>query len=119
MENKSVKLKSGKITTISVPKTLKERIDELKDDEETYAEFLYDLTREDVISEVDRLRRSGESRGEVIKNACRGNPRSKEELDTLREVAASSGAEVTGKGESVLSLSPEEEQAIRESLENG
>lgn len=119
MSDELTKLRRGEYTTITVPKPLKERISELKEDEESFAEFLYDLIREDVISEVDKLRRPGKSRGDVIREACCGNPRSPEELDALREVAVSRGAEVVGDGKSIVSLSTPEKEAIREELEDG
>lgn len=60
------KLKRNEVTTLSIPKALKERIDEVKPRDQTYAEFLADLVQPEVTDSLEELRRESETFGDVI-----------------------------------------------------
>lgn len=78
-----MKLKSGNVTTISVPKELKRKLDGLKGDR-TYTEFLEGLLQvlsPEVIEELDLLRRPGEGYGDVILGILRAKRRDPGELE--------------------------------------
>lgn len=77
-----MKLKRGDVTTVSVPKALKRRLDELKGDR-THTEFLEGLLQvfsPEVIKELDLLRRPGEGYGDVILGMLRVGRRDLGEL---------------------------------------
>jgi predicted CopG family antitoxin len=78
-----MKLKNGDITTISIPKELKKKLDEVKG-EETYYELLERLLGVfslEVIEELDLLRRPGEGYGDVILRVLRAGRRDADELE--------------------------------------
>jgi len=78
-----MKLKSGNVTTISVPKELKARLDELKGDAayfELLDGFLKVLSPE-VVRELDLLKRPNESYGDVILRILRAGRRDANELE--------------------------------------
>ena len=78
-----MKLKTGDVTTISIPKELKKKLDELKGDG-TYYELLDGLLKilsPEVREELDLLRRPGEDYGDVILRVLRSGRRNADELD--------------------------------------
>lgn len=90
------KLKRGNVTTISVSRQLKERIDVLRGDK-SYHEFLADLVREDVIEKLEECRAPGETYGDVILAVTSGGGRNPKELKLLLK-AARAGAKVRPDG---------------------
>ena len=78
-----MKLKSGNVTTISIPKELKRKLDRLKG-EGTHYELLGRLLgvfSPEVIEELDLLRRPGEGYGDVILRVLRAGRRDADELE--------------------------------------
>lgn len=78
-----MKLRRGDVTTISVPKALKRRLDELRGDR-THTEFLEGLLQvfsPEVVQELDLLRRPGEGYGDVILSILKVGRRDPSELE--------------------------------------
>ena len=78
-----MKLKRGEVTTVSVPRALKRRLDGLRGDR-TYTEFLEELLQvfsPEVIEELELLRRPGEGYGDVILGVLRAGRRDPGELE--------------------------------------
>ncbi len=99
-----MKLKSGNVTTISIPKELKRKLDELKGDR-THTEFLEGLLQifsPEVIEELDLLRRPGEGYGNVILGILGAKRRDPGELEGFLHMARlfkkSGKVRVVGKG---------------------
>lgn len=94
-------LKRGDITSISIPRELKERLDDVTGDEQTPAEWLSDLLREDVIDGLERFRRPGDSLGDVIVRLTEPDGRSPGEFDVFLEEARASREQIDGNSISV------------------
>ena len=78
-----MKLKRGDVTTISIPRALKRRLDRLRGDR-THTEFLESLLQifsPEVIEELELLRRSGEGYGDVILGVLRARRRDPGEVE--------------------------------------
>ena len=97
-------MKSGNVTTISIPKELKRKLDELKGDR-TYTEFLEGLLQvfsPEVVDELDLLRRPGEGYGDVVLGILRAKRRDPSELEGFLQMARflkkSGKVRVVGKG---------------------
>jgi hypothetical protein len=78
-----MKLRRGDVTTISIPKALKRRLDELKG-EGTYTELLEDLLKiysPEVVEELDLRRGPDEGYGDVILNLLKAGRRDPGELE--------------------------------------
>ena len=78
-----MKLKRGDVTTISIPKGMKRRLDELRGDR-THTEFLEHLLQvfsPEVIEELELLRRPGEGYGDIMLGVLRAGRRDPSELE--------------------------------------
>lgn len=104
IEKKFEKLKRGEVTTISVPKSLKKHIDDIKG-KNTYTEFLADLVREDIINKLEELRAPKETYGDVILELASGVTRSEDELEILLK-SAKSQVEIKESGKTAKVPSP-------------
>ena len=68
INGRRMKLKRGDVTTVSVPRALKRKLDRLRGDR-THTEFLEELLQifsPEVLQELDLLRRPGEGYGDVV-----------------------------------------------------
>jgi hypothetical protein len=78
-----MKLKRGDVTTVSVPRALKRRLDEFRGDR-THTEFLEGLLQifsPEVVRELELLKRPGEGYGDVILRVLRAGRRDPGELE--------------------------------------
>lgn len=98
-----MKLKRGDVTTISIPKDLKDQIEELKRDQTTYAEFLADVFRPVIIEALEKFRLEGDSYGDVIERLATSPTRDSDELDQLL-AASTRGATFKNENTTVVTF---------------
>jgi len=94
-------LKRGEITSISVPRDLKKRFDDVTGENQTPAEWLSDLLRDDVIDGLEKYRRPGDSLGDVIIRLTNPDGRSPDEFEVFLEEARSARNQIDGNTISV------------------
>lgn len=90
-------LKRGDVTTVSIPTSLKARLEEIKGVNQSFADLLADIFRDDVIDQLESFRGPDDSLGDVIKRLTNPETRSSEELEYFLQSARQNTEQVTNE----------------------